>query len=79
MNAYAKYFDKYDKCMNLSVNEKKKNTIKYGIKLKTYLGKGLIVNQYKMINTLKLREIHTIKTIHVIKHQQQVNLIHDFL
>ena len=49
MNAYAKYFDKYDKCMNLSVNEKKKNTIKYGIKLKTYLGKDLIVNQYKMI------------------------------
>ena len=43
VNAYAKYFHKNDKCVDLLVNDKKywKNTMKYGIKLKIYLEKKL--------------------------------------
>ena len=52
MNAYAKYFDKNNNCINLLVNDKEilRNAMKYGIKLKIYLGKNLIMNQCIMIN-----------------------------
>ena len=57
MNAYVKYFDKNNQCKNLLVHDKEllKNIMKYGIKLKVYLRKNLIVNQCIMINTLKLK------------------------
>ena len=52
MNAYAKYFDKNNNCINLLVNDKEilRNAMKYGMKLKIYLGKNLIMNQCIMIN-----------------------------
>ena len=54
MNAYVKYFDKNNQYKNLLVHDKEllKNIMKYGIKLKVYLRKNLIVNQRIMINTL---------------------------
>ena len=57
MNAYVKYFDKNNQYKNLLVHDKEllKNIMKYGIKLKVYLRKNLIVNQCIMINTLKLK------------------------
>ena len=57
MNAYVKYFDKNNQYKNLLVHVKEllKNIMKYGIKLKVYLRKNLIVNQCIMINTLKLK------------------------
>ena len=56
MNAYAKYFDKNNKYLNLLVNNKEiLNIQKYGIKLKASLKKNLIANQCIMINTLKLK------------------------
>ena len=52
MNAYAKYFDKNNKCINLLVNDQEilKRTMKYGIKLKICLKENLIVNQCIMKN-----------------------------
>ena len=52
MNAYAKYFDKNNNWINLLVNDKEilRNEMKYGKKLKIYLGKNLIMNQCIMIN-----------------------------
>ena len=57
MNAYVKHFDKSNQYKNLLVHDKEalKNIMKYGIKLKVYLRKNLIVNQCIMINTLKLK------------------------
>ena len=37
------------------IKKYKKDTMKSGIKSKIYLGQNLIVNQYIMINTLKLK------------------------
>ena len=57
MNAYVKNFDKNNQNINLLVHGKEliKNIMKYGLKLKVYLTKKLIVNQYIMMNTLKLK------------------------
>ena len=57
MNAYVFNFDKNNQNVNLLVHGKEliKNIIKNGLKLKVYLTKKLIVNQYIMINTLKLK------------------------
>ena len=57
INAYVKNFDKNNQNVNLLVHGKEliKNIIKNGLKLKVYLTKKLIVNQYIMINTLKLK------------------------
>ena len=52
MNASVKYFDKNTKYMNFLGNDEEilENTIKYGMKLKIYLIKILIVNRFIMIN-----------------------------
>ena len=57
MNAYVKYFDKNSQYINLLVYDEEllTNIMKYGIKLKIYLKKNLIVKQCIMINTLKLK------------------------
>ena len=56
MNAYVKYFDKNSKYMNI-LGHDKEILKKYGIwnKIKSLFKKSLIVNQYIMINTLKLK------------------------
>ena len=57
MKAYVKHFDKSNQYKNLLVHDKEllKNIMKYGIKLRVYLRKNLILNQCIMINTLKLK------------------------
>ena len=57
INAYVKYFDKNSQYINLLVYDEEllTNIMKYGIKLKIYLKKNLIVNQCIMINALKLK------------------------
>ena len=52
MNAYVKYFDKNNKCMNFLVNDYKfqKSAKMYEIKSKIYLKENLIGNQCIMIN-----------------------------
>ena len=57
MKAYAKYFDKNNKSMNILVYDKKilKKHNEIQDKTKTFFGKKLIVNQNIMINTLKLK------------------------
>ena len=57
MKAYAKYFDKNIKSMNILVYDKKilKKYNEIQDKTKTFFGKKLIVNQNIMINTLKLK------------------------
>ena len=57
MNPYAGYFDRNSKYMNLLVGNEKLLE-KYNEKLdkiKIYLKKSLIVKQYIMINTIKLK------------------------
>ena len=57
MNPYAEYFDRNSKYMNLLVGNEKLLE-KYNEKLdkiKIYLKKSLIVKQYIMINTIKLK------------------------
>ena len=85
MNAYAKHFDKNSKYMNLLVNDKEyqKNILKYGIKLKFSLKKILIVNQYIMINTLKLEQkftiIEYIQIFNIIKYPKIKNIVRVYL
>ena len=54
MNVCAKYFDKNSKYIDFLVSDDKifkKNTMKFGTKLKIYLKNKLIVNQCIMTNT----------------------------
>ena len=54
MNVCAKYFDKNSKHVDFLVSDDKifkKNTMKFGTKLKIYLKNKLIVNQCIMTNT----------------------------
>ena len=56
MNRYVKYFESI-KYINTLVHDEEiiKKTMKYGIKLKVYLKKNLMVNQCIVLNTLKLK------------------------
>ena len=54
LTGYAKHFNNGDKLINFLVADKEllKNTIKYGIRLKTYSKKNLIKNPCMIINIL---------------------------
>ena len=60
-----------------------KNIMKYGIKLKVYLKKNLIVNQCIMINILKLKYkfpmIEYIQIFSIIKYQMIMKIAHVYL
>ena len=57
MNAYTKYFDKNNKCMNHLVKDKKilKKYLKIWNKIKSLIKKELIMNLCIIINKLKLK------------------------
>ena len=68
MNGYSKYFDENNEYVNLLVNDKEmpKNILKYGIKLKVYLKKNLIVNQCIMVFSItKYQKIMNIACVYV--------------
>ena len=56
---YTKYFNNDNRYVNLLVSDKKKiikkNTMKYGIRLKAYSKKNLIKNYCIIINMLVLK------------------------
>ena len=78
MNGYVKYFND-NKCMNLlvPVEELLKKYHKIWDKINNLLKKDLIMKQYIVINTLKLRKkftiIEQIQIFKVIKYQKILN------